>query len=539
MPTFTLKVRSKKGLYRKVFVRLCHGGTVSYIPTSLFVHEKHLTEKLDITDPAIIKKGEEQIGGYTLKMEKMSDVRKMSCQELVRVLTSTVAALPSFSEFCRGKGGRSNSPMASRLEHVGVAIRSLERFLEVSDIKFEELTRRDVQDWIDSLNGLSVAPSSYYGHLRSAWNMACQYYNDEDEGVFLIKKKPFDNIDVPPIRRTRKVFLSPERILSFFKGKTNTPLEHQSVEMCLLSFCLAGINLVDLMSITKEQKKGDFIHYERSKTKGRRPDRAEMIIQIPNELKPILRRYEIYAEGTPYWLSLAEGHRASSSSTSVSQGLRSYTARHDFNAVTYYTMRRSWATIARNDVGATMEDIALSLNHVGRFPITEIYVEKDFAIVDRLNTKVREVCFMDNVEVFAPRRILAPSLILHELVWENVRQGAHIGVFSDNEDVEALLEELTVLEPSYVFSKVDINRPSLRGYDYVVGEILPFVLLREFVEKCRMESVPCSCLINKGRLNFRDLTDYVNSTQGAFYSRSPKGVTGCSSFRWLAWSKLK
>jgi len=56
---------------------------------------------------------------------------------------------------------------------------------------------------------------------------------------------------------------------------------------------------------------------------------------------------------------------------------------------TYYA-RHSWATIARNKCKISKTDIHECLNHVSEnsMKVTDIYVEKDWSIIDEANRKV-------------------------------------------------------------------------------------------------------------------------------------------------------
>ena len=54
----------------------------------------------------------------------------------------------------------------------------------------------------------------------------------------------------------------------------------------------------------------------------------------------------------------------------------------------FYCARHSFATIARNDCGVGMDDIALCLTHASFYRVTDTYVKPDFSRVDRVIEKV-------------------------------------------------------------------------------------------------------------------------------------------------------
>ena len=53
-----------------------------------------------------------------------------------------------------------------------------------------------------------------------------------------------------------------------------------------------------------------------------------------------------------------------------------------------YSARHSWATIARNDIGADIDNVAKGLNHASALPITDIYIKPDWGRIDELNRRV-------------------------------------------------------------------------------------------------------------------------------------------------------
>lgn len=56
---------------------------------------------------------------------------------------------------------------------------------------------------------------------------------------------------------------------------------------------------------------------------------------------------------------------------------------------TIYWARHTFATVARNACRISKDDVALALNHVDdEHRTTDIYIEKDWSIVDELQIKV-------------------------------------------------------------------------------------------------------------------------------------------------------
>ena len=61
-----------------------------------------------------------------------------------------------------------------------------------------------------------------------------------------------------------------------------------------------------------------------------------------------------------------------------------------------YISRHTWATIAQNDCGANMYEVAFGMNHSHGFNITRGYVKIDFTPAWELNAKIIDFIFFSN-----------------------------------------------------------------------------------------------------------------------------------------------
>ena len=61
--------------------------------------------------------------------------------------------------------------------------------------------------------------------------------------------------------------------------------------------------------------------------------------------------------------------------------------------LTFYAARHSFATIARNDCGVSMDDIALCLTHDSGHSMTDTYIKKDYSRVDNVINEVVQFVF--------------------------------------------------------------------------------------------------------------------------------------------------
>src|SRR6202012_1532997 len=75
--------------------------------------------------------------------------------------------------------------------------------------------------------------------------------------------------------------------------------------------------------------------------------------------------------------------------TALSKGMQQLRKVTGIADITFYWARHTFATIARNKCQMDKDDIAEALNHVdGDHKITDIYIEKDWSIVDKVKAAV-------------------------------------------------------------------------------------------------------------------------------------------------------
>ena len=63
-----------------------------------------------------------------------------------------------------------------------------------------------------------------------------------------------------------------------------------------------------------------------------------------------------------------------------------------------YTFRHTWGTVAQNDCGATISEVAFGMNHASGHEVTRGYLKIDFSPAWILNEKVVDLIFFTNTE---------------------------------------------------------------------------------------------------------------------------------------------
>jgi integrase len=150
----------------------------------------------------------------------------------------------------------------------------------------------------------------------------------------------------------------------------------------MLSFYLCGMNAVDFYHLREKNitKRGR-IDYNRTKTQGRRTDKAFISIRLIDEAKPIL---------TKYLGTLSKRYKTYDGlDAALSAGMQKLRDLTEIEEITFYWARHTFANTARNDCRMSMDDVALALNHIDEgHRTTDIYIAKDWKIVDEVQEKV-------------------------------------------------------------------------------------------------------------------------------------------------------
>lgn len=203
-----------------------------------------------------------------------------------------------------------------------------------------------------------------------------------------VANRPFEFLKIPSSDTPEKRSVSVEQLRVLFSHAPKGRQARYAQDVARVSFCLAGMNVADLYDLTPDNLQWDKLCYHRAKTKGKRSDKAYMEVSIPTQaMEAFARLTEDARDG--YLLNLSSRYYDRHSCTSyISRGIAKLCKEAGLPPMTSYALRHSWATIARNEVGASEEDVAFSLNHISAHKVTDRYIRKDYARVDKLNAEV-------------------------------------------------------------------------------------------------------------------------------------------------------
>lgn len=241
--------------------------------------------------------------------------------------------------------------------------------------------------------------SLYLISIKKLFNEAKKKYNKQDKNLILIPNSPFIELEIPKQEATRKRAMPVDIIKKVWnlpykdmkKGYKATCRYNLAKDCFILSFCLMGMNSADLYYATEME--GNTIIYNRTKTKDRRLDKAQMKVDIPKLVQPLIEKYK---DKTGKRLFNFYQYYADEKgfNKAINYGLKEIGVLLEIDDLEYYAARHSWATIALNKVGIDKYTVHAALNHVDdAMKVTDIYIERDFVMENKANAKVMKYVF--------------------------------------------------------------------------------------------------------------------------------------------------
>lgn len=391
----TLKAVIKRGNKRadgtwNVVIRFTHSGKVRFIPTTMYVSKKDMTVSYKIKNAVILDKCNEIIKVFRERVNELNlEFNDIDIDTIVDyMLKKREVGDISFTDFAE-------TWMDTHSDKKGIlnyktALNAFKAFCGHEDILCQEVTTKSMKSFESSLKDRPRAQSSYPLYIKVIFNAAREYYNDEDNGIIRIKHslnryKPVRQsvakkraLDVDIIRR---IFALPYESKGVKRIYNRRDL---ALDCFKLSFCLLGINTADLYNATNFD--GKTIIYNRTKTKDRRSDQAEIQVDVPPCIMPVVNKYrddERIFEFHKRYYDMKSFNKA------VNIGLKEVGREVGVDNLQFYAARHSLATIAVNDVGISKYIVNDMLNHTDpALRVTELYIKKDFKAINEANVKV-------------------------------------------------------------------------------------------------------------------------------------------------------
>ena len=298
-----------------VKVRFIKDKKVKRISTDLFATDADLTTDLRLKEDSMIKQEADRLVLHyrTLFNTLHLDSENYDVNEIVnRLLCKEEAEKPlDFIAFSRTW---IKETAIKGKDNYTTALNSFVRFIGKEELEIKKITLdllegyRDyiIKERAERVKAMTEAgkriPSNrclslYLTSLRHLYSEAQKHYNKPDKGLMRIPHTPFEYFKIPKQEATRKRAIMSQQIKAIWnlpyqnirKGVKHTCRPDLAKDCFILSFCLMGINSVDLYNAT--ELNGNKLIYCRTKTKDRRLDKAKMEVVVPEMVLPIIERY--------------------------------------------------------------------------------------------------------------------------------------------------------------------------------------------------------------------------------------------------------
>lgn len=371
-------------------IRFTHDRKVRYISTSMYVSQKDITSSFKIKNVQILDKCEDIIRTYRDRISELNlEFNNIHIDTIVSYLKQKRDKRGiSFTEFYQEWMEKHTEIKSMR--NYKTSLNAFSAFMGRENILCDEVTVKTMKAFEESLKDRPRAQSLYPNCITRIFNEARDYYNDEDNDIIRIKHslrkyKPVQQnvaekraLDVETIR---KIFALPYDNIKI-KGKSS---RHDLALDCFrLSFCLMGMNSADLFNATDFD--GKTIIYNRTKTKDRRTDKAEIHVDVHPCIMTLVKKYKGKDRVFNFYerySSMADFNR------SINIGLKEVGKEIGVDGLQFYSARHSMATIAVNDVGISKYIVNDMLNHTDQLlRVTELYIKRDFRQINIANAEL-------------------------------------------------------------------------------------------------------------------------------------------------------
>lgn len=394
--------RRKDGSY-PVKIRVTYKGVSRRLPTNLIARQPDLTRTLHIKPGTILGKAQALIRQMQDTLADLSPfvTEGWDVDRVVAHIRSRLTERDFELDFFDFADGYLRDKTQVTRRAYEMALSSLARWLGGRRLDINDITKGMLLEWRRAVDaegklyynrttgmvedsgqprgaGVSARHLSKLAHI---FNAARMRYNDDER--ILIPRTPFDGIPktTPPPHGQHN--LGAELMQRIINAEAEG-VERVALDVFLLSFATMGANLADLWAA---KPCGPVWVYNRQKTKNRRQDRAEMRVTIQPEAGALVARLQDGPGG--WWLPAL--HRLAGSKDLASQyinrALRKWAEREGVEPFTFYAARKTWASLARR-AGVEKATIDECLCHIGDFRVADIYIERDYSLMDAANRRV-------------------------------------------------------------------------------------------------------------------------------------------------------
>lgn len=368
---------------RNVKIRIVAGKTNTLVSTAMYVTSKQITRSGQIKDYQVLDACNAIISKWRDTIVKLGSAASLlSAKDLAHILKNAevdifrLNFIEHIREVAKTKRGQTS-------HNYCVMARSLERFsrnLDVNDITPQLL--KTYEQWLRDADISPGTITQYMTLVRSAHNAARFQYNDEEAGVTRIPRQPFAKYKIPqpPAPAARGVDLETLQAIIDLDDEPSANSRRNLAHDCfVLSFALGGMNYADIYALPFDALKGDYIEYNRQKTREARVDNALYRVKVIDEIRPLLTRYRDPAKKRLFRF-YTHYTTLNSFRESICFGMACIKKAIPYKRhYTFYAARHTYASLAYNVAKIDKYTVHELLNHSDKeMKITDRYIERDW-----------------------------------------------------------------------------------------------------------------------------------------------------------------
>lgn len=381
MATITYKIgEPKKDKTRKVSIMLSHNGIRKRIPTNITIRKCDITKQGKIKSDSLKRNIEDTINTLKNRLYEIENSLGNKDTDIEWIYSQLIGKCKTLDFFEYTKQWIETSSNKGKGNY-SIMLNSLHRFLGCDTLSFSDIDYKFLNNYKEYLTGHPRAQSLYLGCIRHIFNEAIREYNTDNNKV--ITNNPFNSFTIPKsVSMTKNRIISDDNLVKLFNFQ-GTRRIGMARDCYILSFCLIGMNSVDLYECTSYSN--GVLAYERAKTRDRRTDNAHIEIVVPNIVKPLFEKYKGDSRVFNFYKKYSN---AANFNKHINKGLHIIADTLGIPHFDFYSARHTWASIARNRLGIDKYTIHEALNHVSDMDITDIYIQKDYTNINKANEKV-------------------------------------------------------------------------------------------------------------------------------------------------------
>lgn len=400
--TFKIYLRPKANSNYTVFIQAIHNRKVKYIKNGFSLNSSQVNKNGEIKSREINQSLKKQIQVYEQKIAKLGTrVNYMTCEEVLEFIQredkiEVQADRIDFYEFSYEYVEQLKNEGKRRGFDILIVLRSLQDY-HPEKLPFSKINKEFILGYIDFLSTVrTLKRKDQFGRdtiqvskrmseatindrlriIRALINKAMYKYNTEEDEY--IKNRVFKFIKIQSPKPKQKRAIPVDVIRQIFNYHSETDKRGQLArDLFIASFFLCGMNAIDFYNMEKNSYYDQKLCYQRSKTKDKRFDNAEIMVWIPDLVVPILQKY-LDNKSKYLFVFRSENSHPQTFSSILNSGLKRIAKAIGYEEnLTFYAARHSFATIARNDCRIEKSTVAECLNH-SQNTITDFYLVKDY-----------------------------------------------------------------------------------------------------------------------------------------------------------------